>query len=521
MIRVPKVAYSATWYYLNAWFYAGAFADLEVDGKFLSQISKANYSYSPKLPIEHVKKLTQPIVIKLAYEAYSNALKSIIASSVCFVAILAFFLLKGTSAKTEKHISGLKISSPRWLAWRLKFAKKASNFLIGTLPLVKGTETRHMMITGGTGSGKTNCLHHMLMQIRDQKQKTIIIDTCGIFVEKYYRPDKDIILNPFDKRSAQWNPWAEGDTPFDYADIAESFIPHSNSDHDSYWRDASKTVFSTLLEKFADTRKTSDIVQWIQYESLANLCKLMAGTPAAAHMDLSSEKTASSIRSVSSTFLSSLRALEDTSTPFSIREWLERDDDSWLFIQSVSKQRTILRPLMAAWISASIRGLLALKPNLDRRIWFIIDELPTLQRVKDLESLLTEGRKYGGCGVLVLQTPAQLDEIYGREVSQVITANTATKIVFQEEDPIIADRISRAFGEREITERQEGISYGAHETRDGVSLSMQKKSKPIVSPTQILQLPINTAFVKLASGSGITKVRLNIINHDKLKHKSL
>ncbi len=75
-----------------------------------------------------------------------------------------------------------------------------------------------------------------------------------------------------------------------------------------------------------------------------------------------------------------------------------------------------------------------------------------------------------------MQTPAQLDEINGCDVAQVITDNTDTKIVFQEEDLMIADRISRAFGEREICERQEGISYGAHETRDRVSLSMQNFS---------------------------------------------
>ena len=170
---------------------------------------------------------------------------------------------------------------------------------------------------------------------------------------------------------------------------------------------------------------------------------------------------------------------------------------------------------MSAWISSAIRGLLALPIDLNRRIWFSIDELPSLQRVKDLEILLTEGRKYGGCGILTLQSPAQIENIYGREVSKIIIGNTATKIIFRELDPEIATRISRGFGEREVMETQEGISYGAHETRDSVSLSMQNKIRPVVSPTQILELPVNTAYVKLAGEKKVALIQLPIMNVSK------
>ena len=36
-----------------------------------------------------------------------------------------------------------------------------------------------------------------------------------------------------------------------------------------------------------------------------------------------------------------------------------------------------------------------------------------------------------------------------------------------------------------------------HEARDGLSLSMQNKTRPVVSASQILELPINAVFVKL------------------------
>src|SRR5262249_2618957 len=145
-------------------------------------------------------------------------------------------------------------------------------------------------------------------------------------------------------------------------------------------------------------------------------------------------------------------------------------------------QRSAIRPLLSAWISSAIKGLLSLTPDLTRKIWFIIDELPSLQKVKDIEVLLAEGRKYGGCGVLSLQSPSQLESIYGREVTKTIIGNTLTKVIFSEQDPEIAERISKSFGDCEMKEFHEGISYGAHEARDGVNLSSHMKNAPIVPP---------------------------------------
>lgn len=75
-------------------------------------------------------------------------------------------------------------------------------------------------------------------------------------------------------------------------------------------------------------------------------------------------------------------------------------------------------------------------------------------------------------------------------------------------DPEIAERISRIFGECEQCEIHEGISYGAHEARDGVNLSTQTKFKPVVTTSQILDLPINTAYIKLAREQAIAKVKI-------------
>jgi type IV secretory pathway TraG/TraD family ATPase VirD4 len=182
-------------------------------------------------------------------------------------------------------------------------------------------------------------------------------------------------------------------------------------------------------------------------------------------------------------------------------------------------QRAALNPLLSCWFSISVRSLLQMSPDLNRRIWFVVDELPTLQKLKELESLITEGRKYGGCGLLALQSPSQLEEIYGRASAQTIIGNCATRIIFAEHDPEIAERISRSLGECEIKEYQEGISYGAHEVRDGVTLSLQSKKMPIVSATEIQSLESNCAYIKMPGNLPISKIRLKLNKTKKISQK--
>lgn len=509
MYKVPKVYYLSSLYHAKALIAKALFNEIEVSREFLAQYGYY-YNKDQTMSVSRILALTGPAVSHLFNIAYEQFMRSMIVAGICTSSVLAFFFIRGCFSKSKKHISGSKVVSNWRLKMVLKFKGKNSDIQLGSVPLIKGSETQHLLITGGSGSGKTNCLHHLLSQIREKKQKTIIVDTTGIFVKTYYREGKDILLNPYDPRSAEWNPWAEGCSLADYASLAEAFIPVNYSESDSYWRLASKSVFIGLLERFSDKKNTSEIMTNIQYEKLAILCKMMENTRAAAHLDISSERTASSVRSVTCSYLECLGCLKDTQSPFSIRQWIENKDDSWLFLQCEPSERALLRPLMTAWVSAAVRGLLGLQSDLTRRIWFIMDELPTLQRVKDLEMLLTEGRKYGGCGVISLQSPAQLENIYGREVSKVIIGNTATKVIFRERDPEIAEQISRAFGEREVLETQEGITYGAHESRDGVSLSIQNRTRRVVSASQIIDLPINSAYLRLSEGKAVAKITLPI-----------
>jgi len=128
----------------------------------------------------------------------------------------------------------------------------------------------------------------------------------------------------------------------------------------------------------------------------------------------------------------------------------------------------------------------------------------------ELTDFITEARKYGGCGLLAIQSPSQLEAIYGKEITRTIIGNVGSRIAFAEYDPEIAQLISRSFGEKAVKELQEAMSYGVHEMRDGVNLSFQNKASPCVSPSVIQSLNPHEAFVKFPRKYPIGKIKLEL-----------
>jgi len=63
-------------------------------------------------------------------------------------------------------------------------------------------------------------------------------------------------------------------------------------------------------------------------------------------------------------------------------------------------------------------------------------------------------------------------------------------------------------GDKEETEPQESISYGANSMRDGVSLSHHTRQKPLVMPTELSQLKDLECYVKLPGDYPCTKLQM-------------
>ena len=70
-------------------------------------------------------------------------------------------------------------------------------------------ETKHFKFMGTTGSGKSTAMRELLNGALKRGDRAIIADPDGGYLSRFYDPSRgDVILNPFDTRSAKWNLFA-------------------------------------------------------------------------------------------------------------------------------------------------------------------------------------------------------------------------------------------------------------------------------------------------------------------------
>lgn len=97
---------------------------------------------------------------------------------------MGLWFAMGRSQKKPQHQRGTTFVPWQTLARMLKQTDQNSDLSLNELPLLKDKETSHILLTGTTGSWKTNAFHTLLLQIRTRGDRAII------------GTDSEILLHP-------------------------------------------------------------------------------------------------------------------------------------------------------------------------------------------------------------------------------------------------------------------------------------------------------------------------------------
>ena len=420
-----------------------------------------------------------------------------------FVAILWFIWRTGSVQRQDRLLRGGEILSARDAKRLLHRAGVASDITVAGVPLIAGTETGHILVAGTTGSGKTQALLELLRAVRARGDRVVCFSPSGDFISAFHREGKDTILNPFDARCPTWDLWGDCPHVYDYDALAAALISPTLATSDPFWNDSARKVFSAAVRRCKERNRESIrfLIHMLTITPLAQLHEFLARTTAAPLLDPASEKTAISVRSNVANYTAALRFLPLDGKPFRLREWVAAErSDEWIFLNAADAQLASVRPLLSMWLEVLTNALLSLPPSQKRRIWLVIDELPALQKIPSLEDFLARSRKHGGCAVLAIQGLSQLQDRYGPTGAQTLTNLCNTWVGMLQKDPDSAKWLASAFGQAEIMESNTGLSYGANEIRDGVSLSNQRKLRPLVLESEIMSLPPMAGFLRLGGG---------------------
>lgn len=400
-----------------------------------------------------------------------------------------YFTRTGRGLGSNQFLRGARFGTVRQVR-RALWRNAQGSFDIGGVNVPDAFEPEHILICGAPGTGKTNIIVKMLDGIRKRKRRAIVYDTAGTFVEKFYRPGIDVLLNPLDSRADCWSPWVDVPRDYHYDQIAESTIPDKAGD--PFWAKAARGTLVAVLRKLARQERTlvSILLDTLLRSKLKDLAAFAAGTDAAAFISTEGERTSAGIQAELASVMRSFSYLDDTADGFSIRDWVAHEkDDSWLFITVKADQLPSLRPLITVWLDIAISAIMSMTPDRNRRLYCVIDELPTLQRLPSLGDFLARARKYGGCGVLGFQSYPQLEATYGIQDAAAITGYCSTWVALRANDTPTAKHVSENLGQVEQVEANEGMSYGVNDMRDGVNLSRMQVTRPLVMHTEVTNLP--------------------------------
>jgi type IV conjugative transfer system coupling protein TraD len=448
-------------------------------------------------------------------------LSGLFASIITFAVVMGVFWYIGRVGKkaSEDEVTGGRIleDNPKVVARLMRRRGTASHIVIDGLPIVKDSEIQNFAMHGTVGTGKSTLMRKKLLHLREAGVPVIIYDKGNTFVEEFYDESTDIILNPMDRRCANWDMWAECQTLPDLEAVTETLIPMGNSG-DPFWQGSARTIFAEGAEQMRGDKKRTynSFLRTLLAIKLDKLRDFLAGTPASTLVDGSIEKTAISIRSVLTNYVKSLRYLQgidrEGKKPFTIREWMQGNSDKkrsgWLFITSNQRHHESLKPLISMWLGIASGNLLSLHENRYRRVWFFYDELPSLHKLPNLPYIIAEARKYGGCFVLGFQSYAQLEETYGPKFAAAIYDLLNTKYFFRSPSAAIAKFVEEDIGQTVRRRFSEQTSFGTDEVRDGISYGKDEERVSIVSYSDVQGLEDLQCFVTLPGKYPVVRLTL-------------
>lgn len=389
---------------------------------------------------------------------------------------------------------------------------------IGKIPVPPWAETRHFLIVGRPGTGKTTLLNQVLEVLRKRGEKVIIHDFKGDYLSCFYNPSVDIIFNPLDKRSVNWCLFSEINMMPDVDSIANSLIPESYHD-DRFWVNAARDVFSSILYYLKQVRQESNKAIWEHVtrteQEMLNLMQLVV-TSGIEHAKKAlgylqgyekGSRVASDVLSTMRQYTNCFQYMTHLENKFSIKKWLESDGGGFVFITNYANLRDTLKPVLSLFIDTALKHLLSLSESQDRRVFFVLDEFASLQRLPSIVRTLEQGRSKGASVWIATQDISQLIKLYGFETANTIVNTTNTIVSFALNDPYSCEYLSKTFGEIEILETNESLSMGPADIRDGLSVTRRRRIERLLLPSQFTSLRDLECYLKMLSYP-ITKTKI-------------
>lgn len=375
--------------------------------------------------------------------------------------------------------------------------------------------SKHVLLVGGTGSGKTNLFYHIVKQLTARMTKDdvmLIFDSKGDFYNKFYTKGDIVIGNSaqYRKISDRWNIYEEITADGkDFTSVAQNAqeickslfadLVERNSSNPFFpiaARDLLASIIIALIRNgvVPDNR---DIKDYIDSASLDDLRALLA-----AHKELASVasyiggKAGSQAQGVLSEMYSVVRDIFTgvfaDSGDFSMRKFIRQKGGRVAYIEYDLAIGDVLSPIYTLLFDLALKEALG-RTATQGNVYLIADELKLLPNLRHLEDGINFGRSLGVKILAGLQSIDQLNANYSNETkAKNAVSGFSSVFAFQQNDFSTREYITQLMGRNMILESFPEANGSIHyEKREGYT----------VEDWDLTSLSVGEAIVKLPSVS--------------------
>ena len=422
----------------------------------------------------------------------------ILASGACLGLTLgAIAGYRAGATPGEIHVRGRELTrKPGDAARALKPAGKATTSGVKIHPEIQISEqqeARHMLLLGGSGSGKTTILWPIINQAAQRGDKCLIFSFKGDFQQKAAFPFS--LLAPWDSRSVRWQLGKDIRTRLHAESLAKTLIP--TPDKDPVWAQGAQGLLTAVISEVQSKHGE----QWgffrlaeacsralADYDSLVQT--VMNESPMAKSflMGKDSKTTASYLAQMAAN-LSDVVNLgvadySNRGTPWSVRDWLAGRTPNAAILGYFTESEELSKAFCSSIIEQAVKQILAFPdaPPDARRIWLFLDEVPQAGKIPSITSALEAARSKGCRVALGMQGVAQCEEHgYSKNTLDIWSGQCGIKIVANLSTPRDQKWAADLLGERDLERYQSNQNNGSG-GQSGQSGGYQRVREAVMLP---------------------------------------
>ncbi|MBO5333742.1 MAG: type IV secretion system DNA-binding domain-containing protein [Clostridia bacterium] len=378
------------------------------------------------------------------------------------------------------------------------------------VPIDHNLLSRHMMLLGGIGTGKTNTFNQIIRQLRHtmtQEDIMIIFDTKGDFYKEFYQPGDIVISNDNTATGPNgpdyWNIFNEIERDDhmeeNIVEIAKSLF-HQKLEKTSqpFFPNAAKDLFSGILTHFArnpdlhpsnytlrsflDSSPTAQIRELLSsHDDLKAMVNYISDDRSPQTQGVISELQQMS-REI---FLGNFKK----QGTLSMRDIVRKKGGKLVFIEYDLGIGNMLAPIYSLLFDLAIKEALCRKKS-EGNVYFITDEFSLIPNLQHVDDAVNFGRSLGVKFMIGIQNVAQIFDNYGENRARSLLSGFLTSVCFRVNDPQSKEYIKEMFGKN----RKKEIFMASVQGRGIVE---QMRDANVVEDWDITRLGLGEAIIGL------------------------